>query len=51
MTVTDEGRGMLPRTDSPGLGLGLGLIARLTDELEISSPGGRGTEICVSFAL
>ncbi len=51
VTVTDEGRGMLPRTDSPGLGLGLGLIARLTDELEISSPGGRGTEICVSFAL
>ncbi len=51
VTVTDEGRGMLPRTDSPGLGLGLGLIARLTDALEISSPGGHGTEICVSFAL
>jgi serine/threonine-protein kinase RsbW/stage II sporulation protein AB (anti-sigma F factor) len=51
VTVTDEGRGMLPRTDSPGLGLGLGLIARLTDALEISSPGGRGTELCVSFAL
>jgi len=51
VTVTDEGRGMLPRTDSPGLGLGLGLIARLTDALEISSPGGRGTEISVSFVL
>ena len=51
VTVTDEGRGMLPRADSPGPGLGLGLIARLTDALEISSPGGRGTEISVSFVL
>ena len=51
VTVTDEGRGMVPRTDSPGLGLGLGLIARLTDALEISSAGGRGTQLRVSFAL
>jgi serine/threonine-protein kinase RsbW/stage II sporulation protein AB (anti-sigma F factor) len=53
VTVTDEGRGMVPRTDSPGLGvgLGLGLMARLTDAFEINSPGGRGTEVCVSFDL
>jgi serine/threonine-protein kinase RsbW/stage II sporulation protein AB (anti-sigma F factor) len=51
VTVTDEGRGMVPRTDSPGLGLGLGVIARLTDGLEITNPGGRGTEVRVSFAL
>lgn len=51
VTVTDEGRGMVPRTDSPGLGLGLGVIARLTDGFEITNPGGRGTEVCVSFAL
>jgi anti-sigma regulatory factor (Ser/Thr protein kinase) len=51
VTVTDQGRGMLPRTDSPGLGLGLGVMARLTDSLEVSSPGGRGTEVCVSFDL
>jgi serine/threonine-protein kinase RsbW/stage II sporulation protein AB (anti-sigma F factor) len=49
--VTDEGRGMVPRTDSPGLGMGLGVMARLTDELEVTSPGGRGTEVCVSFEL
>ena len=51
VTVTDEGRGMVPRTDSPGLGLGLGLISRLTDVLEISSPDGRGTKVSVSFRL
>jgi anti-sigma regulatory factor (Ser/Thr protein kinase) len=51
VTVTDEGRGMVPRTDSPGLGVGLGLMARLTDALEITSPGGHGTEVCVSFEL
>jgi anti-sigma regulatory factor (Ser/Thr protein kinase) len=51
VTVTDEGRGMVPRPDSPGLGVGLGLMARLTDALEISSPGGRGTEVCFTFDL
>ena len=51
VTVSDEGRGMVPRTDSPGLGLGLGLMARLTDVIEISSPGGRGTEVCLRFPL
>ena len=33
VTVTDEGRGLLPRPDSPGLGLGLSLIARLTQTM------------------
>jgi anti-sigma regulatory factor (Ser/Thr protein kinase) len=35
IVVSDDGVGMLPRTDSPGLGLGLPLIARLSDGLEI----------------
>ncbi|MDA0163261.1 ATP-binding protein [Solirubrobacter ginsenosidimutans] len=35
--VDDEGRGLLPRHDSPGLGLGLPLIAQVTDVLEIVS--------------
>jgi len=33
--VHDEGRGMVPRVDSPGLGVGLVLIANLADTLEI----------------
>ena len=32
-----EGPGMSPRTDTPGLGLGLGLIGRLTQRIEITS--------------
>jgi anti-sigma regulatory factor (Ser/Thr protein kinase) len=51
VTVTDEGRGIVPRTDSPGLGLGIGLMGRLSEVLEISSPGGRGTEVCLKFPL
>jgi len=51
ITVRDRGRGMIPRTDSPGLGLGVGLLGRLSDVLEISSPDGDGTEICVRFNL
>jgi serine/threonine-protein kinase RsbW len=33
--VEDEGRGMVPRIDSPGVGLGLALIAQVADVLEI----------------
>lgn len=35
VTVCDEGRGMAPASGGPGLGLGLALIARLSDRLEI----------------
>jgi anti-sigma regulatory factor (Ser/Thr protein kinase) len=49
VAVRDEGRGMLPRTDSPGLGLGLSLIGRLAQQLEISQNGARGTELRMSF--
>lgn len=37
VVVCDEGVGMLPRTDSPGLGLGLPLIVRVTEQLELES--------------
>ncbi len=33
--VADDGRGMVPRIDSPGPGLGLALMAQVTDVLEI----------------
>ena len=49
--VADEGRGMLPRTDSPGLGLGLPLIAQMTESLEVHDRRGGGTEIRMAFAL
>ena len=50
VTITDEG-GMVPRTDSPGLGLGVRVMGRLADGLEISTPGPGGTEVCARFSL
>jgi serine/threonine-protein kinase RsbW len=36
LRVCDCGRGMQPRTDSPGLGIGLSLMGRLADGLEVT---------------
>jgi anti-sigma regulatory factor (Ser/Thr protein kinase) len=50
--VVDQGQGMTPRPDSPGLGLGLPLIANLSDRLEITDgPDGVGTQLEMAFAL
>jgi serine/threonine-protein kinase RsbW len=52
VTVCDQGQGMTPRPDSPGLGLGLPLIANLADRLEIQDgPEGVGTELQMAFSL
>jgi serine/threonine-protein kinase RsbW len=51
VVVHDEGRGMLPRPDSPGLGLGLPLIATLADTLELGSGNGERTEVRMTFSL
>jgi serine/threonine-protein kinase RsbW len=47
--VRDHGRGLEPRLDSPGLGLGLPLIAQLSASSEIVSPDHGGTEIIMRF--
>jgi anti-sigma regulatory factor (Ser/Thr protein kinase) len=49
--IADEGCGMQPRGDQPGLGLGLGLIAKLTDDFEIVARSGGGTEVRMRFDL
>jgi serine/threonine-protein kinase RsbW len=49
--IADDGRGLEPRTDRPGLGLGLGLIAQVTDELAIVPRAGGGTEVRMRFDL
>lgn len=50
--VCDEGRGPLPRPDSPGLGLGLGVMAQMADEFSISTrQGARGTVVTLRFSL
>jgi serine/threonine-protein kinase RsbW/stage II sporulation protein AB (anti-sigma F factor) len=50
--VVDDGMGCLPRHDSPGMGLGLPLIALVADTMEVrSAPDGSGTEVCMTFSL
>jgi anti-sigma regulatory factor (Ser/Thr protein kinase)/PAS domain-containing protein len=50
VTVVDDGRGMQPRPDSPGLGMGLPLIGQLTTHFDIRMPPGGGTELTMTFA-
>jgi len=51
VVVTDRGRGILPRADSPGLGLGLPLIATLAKTLELGTGRGEETEVRMTFDL
>jgi serine/threonine-protein kinase RsbW len=48
--VCDEGRGMMPRPDSPGLGLGLPLVATLSERFEVEARSGGGTRVLMAFA-
>ncbi|MCW2966591.1 MAG: putative sensor protein [Solirubrobacteraceae bacterium] len=47
--VRDEGCGPVPRNDSPGLGLGLPLMSRLTRELQILDREPHGTLVRLTF--
>lgn len=49
--IADSGHGMRPRENSPGLGLGLALIAQLADDFQILSRGSGGTELRMRFNL
>jgi anti-sigma regulatory factor (Ser/Thr protein kinase) len=49
--VADEGGGMQPRADRPGLGLGLGLISRVCDDMAIVPRSSGGTEVRILFKL
>jgi anti-sigma regulatory factor (Ser/Thr protein kinase) len=48
--VCDDGRGMMPRTDSPGLGLGLPMVATLAERFEVQARAGGGTRVLMAFA-
>jgi anti-sigma regulatory factor (Ser/Thr protein kinase) len=49
--VSDDGVGMGPRTDSPGLGLGLPIIASVADGFAVERRPRGGTELCMRFDL
>jgi serine/threonine-protein kinase RsbW len=51
VAVTDSGDGMTPRPDSPGLGLGLPLIAEVTQSFEVQARQGAGTRLVMRFEL
>ncbi len=48
--VADEGAGIGPRRDSPGLGHGLAMVGALAQTLDVApGPGGRGTAVTMAF--
>jgi serine/threonine-protein kinase RsbW/stage II sporulation protein AB (anti-sigma F factor) len=51
LLIADDGRGLRPRADSPGLGQGLRLIAQAADEMTIVKRSSGGTELQLRFAL
>ena len=51
VVVRDEGGGLHPGPDSPGLGLGLPLVAQLSDGFTVSDGTGTGTEVSMRFNL
>jgi serine/threonine-protein kinase RsbW len=51
LSIADRGRGMAPRTDSPGLGLGLPLVERVAERVDITARAGGGTRVSMWFSL
>jgi len=50
LRVLDDGRGMTPHPESPGLGLGLTMMASMASRCDIrQGPGGAGTEVRLVF--
>lgn len=51
VSVADTGRGLRPGRESPGLGLGLGIIARLSDNFELLQGESGGLRVLMRFAI
>ncbi len=51
VVVRDEGEGITPRPDSPGLGLGLPLIASLAESVQLGHDPHARTEVRMKFSL
>jgi stage II sporulation protein AB (anti-sigma F factor) len=52
VVVCDEGEGVRPRIDSPGLGLGLSLMAKMAAEVRVTDrPQTPGTMVMLRFSL
>jgi anti-sigma regulatory factor (Ser/Thr protein kinase) len=51
VVVRDDGSGMKPRPDSPGLGIGLPLMTGTTQALKFSEVPDGGTKVTMRFAM
>jgi serine/threonine-protein kinase RsbW len=51
VVIRDRGEGIAPRPDSPGLGLGLPLIASLADTVQLGRDDSGHTEVRMGFTL
>ena len=49
--VCDSGRGMVPRSDSPGLGVGLPLVAKLAQRFRVEARPTGGTAVSMVFPV
>lgn len=49
--VADDGDGLRVRTDSPGLGVGLSVIAHVSDDFSLVNRSCGGTEVRMRFGL
>jgi serine/threonine-protein kinase RsbW len=50
VSIADDGSGMRPDDDSPGLGLGLAIIAQLVDDFELLQRRNGGVRVLMRFA-
>ncbi len=51
VTASDRGPGVVPRPDSPGLGLGLPIISTVSDRFEVREGGDRAAAVRMTFVL
>jgi anti-sigma regulatory factor (Ser/Thr protein kinase) len=50
LVVADDGAGLKPRPDSPGLGYGLALMVAVSKRFEAQTVDGSGTRLCAWFS-
>jgi serine/threonine-protein kinase RsbW len=50
VVVEDDGNGLKPRPDSPGLGYGLALMVAVSQRFEARTEAGGGTRLCAWFS-
>jgi serine/threonine-protein kinase RsbW len=50
LVIEDQGGGLKPRPDSPGLGYGLALMVAVSKRFEAQTVAGSGTRLCAWFS-